>query len=74
MVFKWKKGYLLSAVFVLISITVWLWTGHLVDHGTDGTLLIWAVMASELAVGSMITGGIALLLQTAKNRKTDTRF
>lgn len=60
---KWKKGYLLSGVFVLISLITWLWTSHLVKHGTDGTLLLWAVMAAELTVGSLITGGISLLIK-----------
>jgi len=74
MFLKWKKGYLLSVVFILISIVVWLWTSYLVDHGTDGTLLLWAVMAAELAAGSLITGGISLLLKKAKHRKTDNLF
>ena len=64
---KWEKGYLLSVVFTLISIIVWLWTSHLVNHGTDGTLLLWAVMATELAVGSLIVGGIALLMKKEKH-------
>ena len=74
MFLKWKKGYLLSVVFILISITAWLWTSHLVDHGTDGTLLIWAVMAAELTAGSLITGGIALLIKKTKHRKADNLF
>ena len=63
MLLKWKKGYLLSGFFILISIIVWLWTCHLVNHGTDGTLLLWAVMATELTMGSLITGGISLLIK-----------
>ena len=71
MFFKWKKSYLLSGVFILISIIAWLWTSHLVNHGTDGTLLLWAVMATELTVGSLITGGISLLIKKAKHQKED---
>ena len=67
---KWKKAYLLSAGLVLISVVTWLWTSHLVNHGTDGTLLLWAVMAAELAAGSLIAGGVSLLIQKAGHRKT----
>ena len=74
MLLKWEKSYLLSGVFILISIIVWLWTSHLVNHGTDGTLLLWAVMATELTVGSLITGGIFLLIKKTKYRKADTHF
>ena len=74
MFFKWKKGYLLSGVFILISIIAWLWTSHLVNHGTDGTLLLWAVMAAELTAGSLITGGVALLMKKTKHRKADKFF
>ena len=74
MFFKWKKSYLLSGVFILISIIAWLWTSHLVNHGTDGTLLLWAVMATELTAGSLITGGIFLLIKKAKHRKADNLF
>ena len=74
MLLKWEKSYLLSGVFILISIIVWLWTSHLVNHGTDGTLLLWAVMATELTVGSLITGGISLLIKKTKYRKADTHF
>jgi len=68
---KWKKAYLLSAGLVLISVVTWLWTSHLVNHGTDGTLLLLAVMAAELTAGSLITGGMALLIRKTKNRQTD---
>ena len=71
MLLKWKKGYLLSGVFILISIIAWLWTSHLVNHGTDGTLLLWAVMAAEFTVGSLITGGISLLIKKTKHWKAD---
>lgn len=70
MFLKWKKGYLLSGVLILISIITWLWTSHLVNHGTDGTLLLMAVMAAELSAGSLITGGIALLIRKTKHRQT----
>ena len=71
---KWEKGYLLSGVLILISVIAWLWTSYLVHHGTDGTLLLWAVMATELTVGSVITGGISLLIKMAKHRKADNLF
>lgn len=74
MFLKWKKGYLLSGVFILISIIAWLWTSHLVDHGADGTLLLWGLMATELTVGSLITGGISLLIKKARHRKADDLF
>ena len=74
MFLKWKKGYVLSGVFVLISIIAWIWTGHLVNHGTDGTLLLWAVMATELTVGSVMTGVISLLIKKTKHRKADNLF
>ena len=61
--FKWKKGYILSGAFALIAVAVWIWTNHLVNHGVDGTLLLWAVMAAELAVGSLIADGILLLMR-----------
>jgi len=60
-VLKWKKGAVLSGVFALITIAVWFWTKHLTDHGVDGTVMLWALMAAELTVGSLIVGGIALL-------------
>ena len=74
MFLKWKKGYLLSGVFILISIIAWLWTSHLVNHGTDGTLQLWAMIATELTVGSLITGGISLLMKKTKHRKADNLF
>ena len=74
MFLKWGKGYLLSGVFILISIITWLWSSHLVNHGTDGTLLLWAVMATELAVGSLITGGTSLLIKKTKYREADKLF
>ncbi|MBR2928305.1 MAG: hypothetical protein IKC24_04020 [Oscillospiraceae bacterium] len=74
MFLKWKKGYLLSGVFILISIIAWLWTSHLVNHGTDGTLLLWAVMATEFTAGSLMTDGISLSIKKAKHRKADKLF
>ena len=55
---KWKKGHLLSCVFALIAVIVWVWTKSLFDHGTDGTIMLWAVVATELTVGSLIVGGL----------------
>lgn len=55
---KWERGYLLSCVFTLIAVIVWVWTKSLFDHGTDGTVMLWAVMATELTVGSLIVGGL----------------
>ena len=74
MFLKWKKGYLLSGAFILISIITWLWASHLVNHGTDGTLLLWALMATELTVGSVIAGGISLLIKKIKHLKADNLF
>lgn len=71
---KQKRGYILSGVFALISVITWLWTSHLVHHGTDGTLLLWAVMASELTAGSVIAGGISLLMKKAKQQKANHLF
>ena len=61
--FKWKRGYILSCAFALIAVAVWLWTSHLVNHGVDGTLLLWAVMAAELTAGSLIAGGTLFLMK-----------
>ena len=59
---KWKRGYILSGVFALMSVVVWLWTNRLVNHGVDGTVMLWALMVAELAVASLIVGGISLLI------------
>jgi len=64
---KWKRGYLLSAAFALISVIAWLWTRHLVNHGVDGTVMLWALMAAELTVGSLLVGGTALLMKKRKH-------
>ena len=67
MFLKWKRGYLISGVFVLISVIVWLWTKHLVHHGADGTVMLWALMTTILTVGSLIVGGISLLIKKIKH-------
>ena len=63
---KRKRGWLLSAVFALLSVIAWFWTRHLVSHGVDGTVLLWAVMAAELTAGSLLVGGISLLMKKLK--------
>ena len=68
MFLKWKRGCLISGVFALVAVIVWIWTKSLADHGTDGTILLWALMAIELTVGSCVVGGLSLLLK--KRRKT----
>ena len=67
MLLKGKRGGLLSCVFALIAVIVWIWAKSLVDHGMEGTLLLWALMAIELTVGSCVVGGLSLLLK--KRRK-----
>ena len=63
---RWKKGYIISCIFALISITVWIWTKHLVNHGVDGTVMLLAWMTTILTVASLITGGISLLIKKLK--------
>lgn len=67
MFLRWKKGYILSGAFALISVVVWIWTKHLANHGVDGTVMLWALMATELTVGSLIVGGISLLIKKIKH-------
>ena len=67
MFLKWKRGYLISGVFVLISVIVWLWTKHLANHGVDGTVMLWAWMTTILTVGSLIVGGTSLLIKKIKH-------
>ena len=67
MFLKWKRGYLISGVFVLISVIVWLWTKHLANHGVDGTVMLWALMTTILTVGSLIVGGTSLLIKKIKH-------
>ena len=64
---KWKKGYMLSGVFALISIVVWLRTKNLVNHGVDGTVMLWAWMSTVLTVGSLMVGIISLLVKKIKD-------
>ena len=68
MFLKRKRSCLLSCIFALIAVIVWIWTKSLADHGTEGTILLWALMAIELTVGSCVVGGLPLLLK--KRRKT----
>ena len=67
MFLKRKRSCLLSCIFALIAVIVWIWTKSLADHGTEGTILLWALMAIELTVGSCVVGGLSLLLK--KRRK-----
>ena len=60
---KWKRGYILSGTFALFSVIAWVWTKYLVSNGVDGTVMLWALMVAELAIGSLITDGISLLLK-----------
>ena len=60
---KWKRGYILSGTFALLSVIAWVWTKYLVSNGVDGTVMLWALMVAELAIGSLITDGISLLLK-----------
>ena len=69
MFLKWERGYILSGVCALISIIVWLWTKHLANHGVDGTVMIWALIATEITVGSLIVGGIVLLSKKIKHKR-----
>ena len=64
---KWKRGYILSGFFALISVVAWIWTKHLVARGVDGTVLLWALMATELTVGSLLVGGIFLFTKKIKH-------
>ena len=60
---KWKRGYILSGTFAILSVIAWVWTKYLVSNGVDGTVMLWALIATELAIGSLITDGISLLLK-----------
>ena len=66
---KWKKGYILSGVFALITVVVWIWTKNLVNNGTDGTVMLMAWMSTILTVGSLIVGAISLLTKKQKHRR-----
>ena len=67
---KWKRAYMISGVFTLISVVAWIWTTHLVDHGVDGTVMLWALMASELTAGLLLVGGVLFLVRRGKSQKT----
>ena len=60
---KWKKGYVLSFVFALLSIVVWIWTKSLVSHGVDGTVMLWAWMSTIFTGGLLIVGVTSFLLK-----------
>ena len=60
---KWKRGYILSGAFALLSVIAWVWTKYLVSNGVDGTVMLWALMAAELTAGALITDGISLLFK-----------
>ena len=62
-VLRWEKGYLLSVVFLLLSAAIWIYTEYLVNHGVDGTVLLWAVMATEFAVGYFLVGVLTRLMK-----------
>ncbi len=64
---KWRKGYILSGVFALISIAVWVWTKILVTRGVDGTVMLLAWMTTMLFIGALIAGGISLLIKKLKD-------
>lgn len=66
---KWQKGYILSCVFALLSIVVWIWTKNLVNHGVDGTVMLLAWMSTILTVGSLIVGVISLLVKKIKHKE-----
>jgi len=68
MFLKWKNAYILSCVFAIISFVAWLWTKHLTNHGVDGTVMLWALMASEATVGSLLVGGVSSLIRKIKER------
>lgn len=65
---KWKRGYLLTGIFALVTVIIWFWTHHLVNHGVDGTVIIWALMAGEFTVGSMMVGGVSMLRNKHQNK------
>ena len=62
-VLRWEKGYLLSAVFLLLSAAIWIYTEYLVKHGVDGTVLLWAVMATEFTVGYILIRVLTRLMK-----------
>ena len=58
---------MISGVFALISVIVWFWTKHLANHGVDGTVMLWAWMTTILTAGSLIVGGLSLLIKKIKH-------
>lgn len=63
---KWKKGYIISGVFVVAIIGLWIYAKYLVSHGVDGTIMLLPWMATMLTVGSLLVGGISLLIKKLK--------
>lgn len=63
---KWEKGYIISCIFALISIAIWIWTKHLVNHGVDGTVMLLAWMTTILTVASVIIDGISYFIKKLK--------
>ena len=43
--------------------------GYIANHGVDGTVMIWALIATEITVGSLIVGGIVLLSKKIKHKR-----
>ena len=67
MLLKRKRGYILSGIFALISVAAWIWTKYLVNHGVDGTVMIYALMATELTAGAFVVGGIQFLIEKIRH-------
>ncbi len=65
--FKWKRSYLLSAVFAVVSVIIWFRTKYLADHGVDGTVMLIACMATEFTIGFALVGGIAWLVRKLRH-------
>ena len=66
---KWKKGYILSGVFALITVVVWIWTKNLVNHGVDGTVMLLAWMSTIFTGGSLIVGVISILIKKFRRNR-----
>ena len=64
--FKWKRSWILSAVFAAASVIVWIRTKYLADHGVDGTVMLAAWMATEFTVGFALVGGVAWLVRKCR--------
>ena len=63
---RWKRSYLLSAVFAAVSVFAWFRTSYLAEHGVDGTVMLAAWMATEFTVGFALVGGIAWLARKCR--------